>query len=267
MRSILVPVEDHDDAAVVLATANRLAERFGATIDAIALRPMQFQVVGAEPIVAVTFPSGEPSDDETMAGARKRFDAFASASPPAGTVRLRWRGGEPIDDNGLGSLGRVYDITAVGRPNATGSGPRMATFDSGRPILIAPPVAPAVIGDNVVISWNGSMEAARTIAFSLPVILGAKQVTVLTVEGSTVPAPSGADVVAHLASHGVTARELTVAADSRKPGLAILEEARKLGADVLVKGAYTQSRLRQMIFGGATSQILASAELPVLMAN
>jgi nucleotide-binding universal stress UspA family protein len=39
------------------------------------------------------------------------------------------------------------------------------------------------------------------------------------------------------------------------------------GADLVVKGAYTQSRLRQMIFGGATSHFLARAECPVLMAN
>ena len=39
------------------------------------------------------------------------------------------------------------------------------------------------------------------------------------------------------------------------------------GADLIVKGAYTQSRLRQMIFGGATSYILAESELPVIMAH
>ncbi len=35
----------------------------------------------------------------------------------------------------------------------------------------------------------------------------------------------------------------------------------------LIKGAYTRSRLRQMIFGGATSHILAEAEMPVFMAH
>ena len=53
----------------------------------------------------------------------------------------------------------------------------------------------------------------------------------------------------------------------RTTGQAILHETRELGADLLIKGAYTQSRLRQMIFGGATSHILAEADLPVLMAN
>jgi nucleotide-binding universal stress UspA family protein len=35
----------------------------------------------------------------------------------------------------------------------------------------------------------------------------------------------------------------------------------------LVKGAFTRSRLRQLVFGGATSHIMAHAELPVLMAH
>ena len=51
------------------------------------------------------------------------------------------------------------------------------------------------------------------------------------------------------------------------PGEAILAEAKAQGADLLVKGAYTQSRLRQMIFGGATSHILGAAELPVFFAH
>ena len=40
-----------------------------------------------------------------------------------------------------------------------------------------------------------------------------------------------------------------------------------MGADLLIKGAYTQSRLRQMIFGGPTSHILSAAELPVFFAH
>ena len=44
-------------------------------------------------------------------------------------------------------------------------------------------------------------------------------------------------------------------------------EVRALGADLLVKGAFTRSRLQQMIFGGTTRQILAEADIPVLIAH
>jgi nucleotide-binding universal stress UspA family protein len=53
----------------------------------------------------------------------------------------------------------------------------------------------------------------------------------------------------------------------RTPGVTILDECARTGADLLLKGAYTQSRLRQLIFGGATRHILAQAKIPVLFAN
>ena len=39
------------------------------------------------------------------------------------------------------------------------------------------------------------------------------------------------------------------------------------GADLLLKGAYTQSRIRQMIFGGGTRHIIMDSKIPVLMAR
>ena len=66
---------------------------------------------------------------------------------------------------------------------------------------------------------------------------------------------------------GIAAKAMTVGIEGRSTGEAILRAAKSAGADLLIKGAYTQSRFRQMIFGGATSHILANAELPVLMAH
>jgi nucleotide-binding universal stress UspA family protein len=86
-------------------------------------------------------------------------------------------------------------------------------------------------------------------------------------EGITVPGPSGEQCCDWLAGHGIKARELTLGLEGRKPGDALMQEATKLGADLIIKGAYTQSRLRHMIFGGATSHLLAHAMVPVLMAH
>ncbi len=86
-------------------------------------------------------------------------------------------------------------------------------------------------------------------------------------EGITVPGPSGEQCCDWLAGHGINARELSLTLNGRKPGDALMEESLKLGADLIVKGAYTQSRLRHMIWGGATSHLLAHAPIPVLMAH
>jgi nucleotide-binding universal stress UspA family protein len=66
---------------------------------------------------------------------------------------------------------------------------------------------------------------------------------------------------------GVPTKPISVCLDGRLTGEAILAHAKALGCDLLIKGAYTQSRLRQMIFGGTTRYIMSNAELPVLMAH
>ena len=89
----------------------------------------------------------------------------------------------------------------------------------------------------------------------------------MTLEGVRTPGPSNEEEAAHLRRNGIKARALTVQPGSTAPGEVILDRARALGCDLLVKGAYTQNRIRQMIFGGATRHILENATLPVLMAH
>jgi nucleotide-binding universal stress UspA family protein len=95
----------------------------------------------------------------------------------------------------------------------------------------------------------------------------AEQVTVLEVEGGTTPGPSAEQAALHLRRNGIKTTALTKKPGGRSVGEAVLDHATSIGADLLVKGAYTQSRLRQMMFGGATRHILAHANLPVLMAR
>jgi len=166
----------------------------------------------------------------------------------------------------------VFDVLVLGRPGDDPQGPRMMTleaglFESGRPVLIAPPTPPRTLGENVMIAWNCSTEQARTTAFAMPLLRHAKKVTVLTVEGATVPGPSGAQMARSLQLNGIPTEALTLKPERRSAGEVILARAKELGCDLLIKGAYTQSRLRQMIFGGTTRHILANAMLPVLMAH
>jgi nucleotide-binding universal stress UspA family protein len=142
-----------------------------------------------------------------------------------------------------------------------------ALFDSGRPVLMAPPAAPKSFGQTILIHWNASTETARAILLAMPILRKAKRVQLLAVEGSVVAGPSTKDAIGHLEANGVAATEKTVTGRGQRPGDAILAEAAAIGADLLIKGAYTQSRLRQMIFGGATSHILGAAELPVFLAH
>ena len=269
MKSVLVPVDHSDIMPSVMASAEHLARRFESIVEGAALRPVHVEIVAPDPIVAVTFPPADWNDAEFVGKARARFEShFKDLSG----LKYRWRAGPSIDDAELGSLARVYDVTVIGRPSSNGRGPRMTTlesalYESGQPILVAPPTAPKTLGENILVSWNCSTEQAHTTASAIPLLRQAKQVTIMTIEGLMVAGPSGKEAQNWLAASGINAREVTIGNGGKKPGEVLLAEAAKLGADLIIKGAYTQSRLRQMIFGGATSHLLAHSNLPMLMAR
>ena len=272
MKSILLPIDQSEGMPSALETARLLGDIFNATVEGVALRPAFAEIVAPDPIVAVTIPPADWNETDFCRSVRLTFDQFAASHPPAAGkgAQFRWRGGSAIDDGALGSLGRVYDACVLGRPG--GRGARMtaveaALFDSGRPVIMAPPTPPKSLGQTVLIHWNASTETARCMLFAMPLIKQAKRVSVIAVEGAISPGPTIKDVVAYLATHGIDAADKTVTGKPSRAGEAILAEAAAIGADLLIKGAYTQSRLRQMIFGGATSHILSAADIPVFFAH
>jgi len=285
MKTILIPTEDHDAMLAVLETARLIARRFDSYMDGFAVHPSAADFVAVDPVSSLTVPQVHGSDAEIERSARELFDAFmvahdvprapplpAGATPQPAHYSYRWHPPSVQFDAHIGSYGRLFDLIVLGRPGRFAQNPRMppletALFETGHPVLVAPPTPPTDLGRNVLVAWNGSTEQARTNAFALPLMREAEQVTILTVEGGMTPGPAGEDVAIHLRMNGVPAKAVTVTPGARSTGETILDHAASLGCDLLVKGAYTQSRLRQMVFGGATRHILANATLPVLMAH
>ncbi|MDP2411056.1 MAG: universal stress protein [Pseudolabrys sp.] len=280
MKTILIPTEDHDAMPAVLEAARLVARTFDSYMEGFAVRPSLGTYVTVEPVSSLAI--ADAYDADLAPQARAQFEAFMQKhsvpkADPAGSVySWAWPFTDPAEDSFIGNRGRVFDLIALGRPGSAAQNPRMAPleaalFESGKPVLIVPPAVPKSIGRNVLVSWNRSTEQAHTNAFAMPILRLAEQVTVLTVEGGTSTGPSGEDAALHLRRNGVKATALTVKPGSRTGGEATgeitLEHAASLGCDLLVKSAYTQSRLRQMIFGGATRHVLAKATLPILMAH
>lgn len=270
MKTLLVPIDTSAAMPAVLATADLAARHLGARIEALASRPGYAELIAPDPIVAVSIPAQNWDDAGYARQVRNVFETFvASNAENQAGERLRWRGGDPVEDTALGMLARTYDVTVFARPGPGGA--RMTAFEavlfeSGRPLLMAPPQPRRTFGETIAVHWNRSTETARATALAMPLLQRAKRVILLSVDGNSVPGPSARDALAGFEANGVAATEKTIASRTG-PGEALLSEAQALGADLLVKGAYTQSRLRQMIFGGATSHILAHATIPVLFAH
>jgi nucleotide-binding universal stress UspA family protein len=280
MKTILVLMEKYDDMQSVLETALLLARRCGSYIEGVPLRwAIQDFALGD---VVVAFPV-EQYEREIAADAqraRQTFETFMQKNdvPRSTTTRtpsptFGWLSEPPEDETFVGDYGRAFDVIVMNRPDENSSvlyrrALESALFESGRPLLLCPPSPPGHIGTNVLIAWNGSTEQARAMALAMPLLERAERVTVLTVTGGTgVPGPSAQQMIRYLQWNGVPAESLTVALDGKNTGQAILTAAQTLACDLLVKGAFTQSRLRQMIFGGATQHVMTAATLPVLLAH
>jgi nucleotide-binding universal stress UspA family protein len=264
--------------SAVLETALLLAKKRGSYIEGFPLRFGISEFVAVDPAGSIPLESYRQESQEEAAQARRLFDSFMQAhgvplSNGSGGLSCGWLDDAPEGESFVGSYGRVFDITVLSRPDANTIGLHnraieSGLFESGRPILLSPPVPPKDIATNIMIHWNCSTEQARATAFAMPLLLAAERVTVLTVSGGqAVPGPSADQLLKYLQHNGIAAKAMTVGLEGRNTGETILRAAKSVGCDLLVKGAFTQSRLRQMIFGGATSHILANADLPVLMAH
>ncbi|MCW2239022.1 universal stress protein [Azospirillum canadense] len=278
MQSILVPIEESDVLPSMLQTAALAARAWGSYLEGLYVRREYagtVPVIGGVPVVIEELRHDEW---ERIRRAHAQFDAVMREmniplveAADGGGLAAHFRAEAPPGDTFVAQHARLFDLTVIGQPARGDAAPRLSTveavlFESGRPLLLAAPQPPERLGETVVIAWNGSTETARTLALARPILERAHRVVVLSVEGGMVDGPSGEEVVRYLARTGLTAQARHVP-QHHGTGETILEETRALGGDLLIKGAYTQSRLRQMIFGGATRHILDMAHVPVFLAH
>jgi len=278
MKTILVPIQNTPVVRSALETALLLARRTGAYIEGVPLWYGAPEFVVAELATSFSMETYHARREEETTEARGLFEAFmhehgVAAGPAPDRPWFGWFEEVPPGESLVGSHGRAFDVIVMSRPTRdTAPQYRRAIesglFESGRPVLLSPPAAPKQIATNIMIHWNGSTEQARANALAMPLLRLAERVTVLTVaDGQSVPGPSADLVRRQLRYNGIPAEPMRVELDGRSTGEAVLAAARAQGCDLLVKGAFTRTRLRQMIFGGATSHIMEHAELPLLMAH
>jgi nucleotide-binding universal stress UspA family protein len=151
--------------------------------------------------------------------------------------------------------------------------PEDVVLSCSRPVLVVPYAGrrPDRIGENVLIAWNGSREASRAVQDALPFMSASSAVTVLLVDpdDELADVELAQDLVAHLGRHGLNAKTQMIRHDLATLAVsdAILTHVAELDADLLVMGAYSHSRFREIILGGVTRDILRDMNVPVLMAH
>ena len=284
VRKFLLPVTSTASAVSALHTGLTLAKRWHAHLQVLHIRTAQeFAPFVGEGMTGAMI-EDMMSASERATGARERSleELFAMAAEEEGVpVGEALRGGdEPSasftaltgrEDELIAHKARLADLTIVPHPQAgedvaAADALHAVLFDSGRPVLLAPVIAPAAIGKRVAIAWNGTANAASALASVMPFVRQAEAVRILVSDDYRRPGPSGAEVAEYISHHGVTADVVQFYPRRGVTGAGLLAAAGDFGADLMSMGAYsTASRLRQLILGGITRHVLENAQLPVLM--
>lgn len=277
IKHILVPVDGSPLDGPALSAAFGLARSVGAHVEALHVRwdPRQMAPLAGTGLTADMLADILEESDrmlaEDAANARRAFDQAAVAvgadvaERPHGADRVTawWREVTGRPDRMVVQQGRFADLLlflqAPGNPSRL-SLVEAVLFETGRPLLLAPPRLAADALRSVAIAWNGSPASVRAVAAAMPFLHRASAVSILTVAegGSGRGATPGeaARLAEHLAWHGINALVRPVDRRSRSVGEALTGEAQELGAGLLVMGGYGHSRFRETILGGATRHVL-----------
>lgn len=284
MRCILARIDGTKSDRAVLDAALQVARRFRGHIDALHVRfdPRDLPLVTGygmvSDLVALT-ERLQQTAERMVEQARRNFEAWRDANrvPVAdrrdGTddVSVRWQEIEGTDADVIIRRGRLADLIVVARPVpecgcASQVALETALFDTSRPVLMVPEPFHADLFDRVVIAWNGSAEASSAVALAMPLLTEAQRVGVFAAVEAKHRSEAD-ELIAYLDWQGIVAESVAVDPAADSVGADLLSTAARTGTGLIVMGAYTHGRMRQIVFGGVTSHIVQNAALPVLMAH
>jgi nucleotide-binding universal stress UspA family protein len=285
IRTILVGASGGTASDGAIDLACRLALRLGAHLEGyhVKLDPSDV-IIAASSIDGLGVPMHGPwidrsVEDADTLGAKIR-DAFFQATDRHGLTQggtaegasVEWRAEFGSGAALIAARARFFDLIVLGRSDRVIDEPASDVIEStllqsGRPVLLAPATPPATIGETIVIGWDGSPRSVRAITATLPLLRQAKKIVILAISDDP-DSNSTAPMSEYLHWHGIAndGRSLRAATGVGR-GEQLLSAARDAGADLLVMGAFGQTRWRQMLLGSATQTVVSTSLLSVLMTH
>ncbi len=284
IRKLLLPLTGTAAGEAALLTALSIARRWNAHVTALHVRvdsrdvaPLAGEGLSGAMIEEMMSATERESNDRAHA-VRLMFERFVArhevkvqeAHAAADHATASFAAVTGREEDIVAQQARLADLTVVPHPDAgedvsSSDALHAVLFDSGRPVLISPQVTPATIGTRVCVAWNGTSESASSVLAAMPWMQRADAVAVLSADGYQRRGPGAPDLAAYLSLHGVHAEIITFKSVSGSVGAGLLAAAASFGCDLLSMGAYSHSRLRQLILGGVTRHVLEHSTLPVMM--
>ncbi len=283
IRRLLLPLTGTAAGEAALSTALMVARLWDAHVTALHVRvdsrdvaPLAGEGLSGAMIEEMMSATEKESSDRSNA-VRSMFDRFvaqhgvtvAEPHPRAGAT-ANFASVTGREEDLVAQLARLTDLTVVPHPEAgddvsSSDALHAVLFDSGRPVLIAPQAPLPTIGTRICVAWNGTAESAAAVQAAIPWMQRAQAVRVLSADEYQRRGPGAAELASYLALHDITVEVSQFRPQDKEVGRGLLLAAREFGSDMLAMGAYSHSRLRQLILGGVTRHVLEQSAIPVLM--
>jgi len=276
-RSIFVHVDDTEPCDRRLGVAARLARAYPAELLGAYIAPSS-ELGG---FASMVLPGNVMARHLREAGAAQgqaeaRLRAAAAA---AGVTSVTWHSpaGDPIEAAVMRA--RYADLAVIGQPPrdepTVGFSAELAhavVMDSGRPVLFVPSAGDyPVVGERVLIAWKDCRESARAVSDALPLLKDAKKVFAIAItpeaDDSVHDILTDAAVSGFLKRHAVEATVRRLVAPDTDAGELLLSQAADFGADLIVMGGFSRSRVADLVWGSVTRVMLQSMTAPVLMSR
>jgi len=252
--------------------AGRLAATLGASLTGAYVYPSPLYTAprySAPALIEAIFENALTLESEAAA-AREPFVQWARA---LGVGRPSWHVAEGYLPDALAQIGTWHDLLVldVNDDETWGSPADVATLvtASHLPAIVVPPGVREAKLDCIALAWNGAPEAVRAIHAALPLLQRARRVVLLRGEQRNgfldITWKPPFEIDTHLGRHGIGFEQRDIGADDEHAGAALLEASDKVGANLLVMGAYGRTRFSEWALGGATRHVLNHTKLPVFM--
>jgi nucleotide-binding universal stress UspA family protein len=151
-----------------------------------------------------------------------------------------------------------------GEPTATFES---AVMESGKPVMIIPRKLEKFSTDNVLIGWNNSPQASRAITEAIPMMKNAKKVHIVSTKSYTTKELTRVKKLQeYLKIHGIETT-YEIIKTTLIPGEALLNSAKRFGADLIVAGAYGRKGVKELFLGGSSPYILKHTDIPTFVAH
>jgi nucleotide-binding universal stress UspA family protein len=285
LKDLLVYVDQTPSAPARLRLAIDLARRNRSHLTALFVNAMsvnqQHQCATAELAQA---PASQYADlrrdiEETIANAAVGLRALLERAAAEHRLDTEWCCVEGVPEVVVPQHARYRDLCVLGHRDLGNAAPvdyrfsEHVLFIAGRPVLLVPTAGSGdTLGRHIVVAWNSSRVASRALNDALALIERCDRTTVLCVNPSHYVDQYSAlppeELIEHLARHGIRAELLQIAnVPSASVADVLQSEALRLGADMLVAGAFGHAKIREKLLGGVTCGLLAHMRLPILMSH